>query len=509
MKILKSILVTLGVAACIPGQAQTFIPPSAPEVAYPDAASNIVKWPDHVSNYGFFYNEGSLSGNFYAYSWSNSDNSDSHTGSISCLFTDPANSTVYDQHTILVYRAHDIEVGTIDVGSTKYVVASYYNNKGVFLNVYKYSFGSGLTPVIMEYLLSKTGKLPRIDSHKGYAIGITWQDEKGIMVAAIDNFGGLNISNPLLIASTKYGTIPDVAFGHEPNLNVRIAYYDSYKATINVIYRDFFDIISWSTSPIGFTLEDVSKKVKARYIDLDCPDHFEYTRWAYVYDNGSNRIIARSYSSDVAVTPFDFEITDPSIYKFPCRKPSIAYSNDSKFFNVAWSNDPTVSPHHHILGVIRDIAGGYVTPYANYLLVANDTKYGKHAYVALSKSNEHNEDLFTVYSMHPGNDEMRYKFKPYGSSTFRGEDIVANNLPFLYPNPFEETLHLNIDGISSEEIIELKMVDIAGRTITSVTGDINNVNTALLNVGSNLQSGVYIIHIYASGKLSSFNVVRK
>lgn len=504
MKVLKTILVTLGIAACMPGQAQTFTGASAPEVAYPTSASGIVIEPDHVSNYGFHYAQGSYSGNLYAYSWSRSDNMYGHSGSISTLFMDASNTTVYAQHTILVENAFDIEVGTIDAMGARFVIASYYNADGVFLNIYKYDMFGGLFPHIMKHKLSDSGKFPRIDSHKGYANVVTWMESGGIMVAAID--GGLNISNSVLIDNTDKGVIPDVAFGHEPDLNVRIAYYRPNDAEIHVISRPFFDIFGPLT--ISFTLEDVKPNVKARYIDLDCPDHFSYTRWAYVYDNTGNQIIARSYSSDISGIPFDFPITDPSLGALPCRKPSIAYSDDNSIFNVAWSIDPAGSPNHHILGVMRDVTGGYITPFANYLLVANNTQYGKHAYVALSKSNEHTGDLFSVYSMHPINDEMRYKFKNYGSSTYRGVDIANNILADIYPNPFEDGFQLNIEGVTADDAVELQMIDVTGRTILSLKNDINTINLALSQVGNNLTPGMYMIQLSVNGKNTIQKVIK-
>lgn len=508
MKILKTILLSASLLAGTQLQAQTFHLASSPEIAYPNAAMGLVKTPDHVSCYGFYHGEGGLSGNFYAYSWSNSNLMDPYTGTISYLFSDPSNSFNYDMGTIKVKNAMEIEVGTIDYGGTKYVVASYYNTKGVFVNVYKYVLGSGLAPVIMERHLSKTGKFPRIDSHKGYAIAMCWQEEKGIMVSTVNNMSGVNVSAPLLIDNTENGTIPDVAFGHEPDLNVRIAYYDKYKATINVIYQEFFTVAGWSSSNIPFNLENVKKRVKARYIDLDCPDHFTGTRWAYVYDDGSDRLITRSYVSGL---PIDFEITDPSLYqKYPCRKPSIAYSNESKVINVAWSIDPVASPNNYILAVMRDITGSYITPYNEYLLVANDMKFGKHNYVALSKCNEHTDDLFTVYSMHPDGDEMRYKYKPYGNITYKGSELsnIVNNVS-ISPNPFEQGFNLAMQNVDGNTQLQVQIVDIGGRTLYKNVGDINVINADLVNIGQRLLAGMYLIHINADGVMNTQKVIKQ
>lgn len=503
MKILQKLLFGVGTLfTTLSAQAQ-FISPVNPETAYPDWTMGIVMRPDHVSCHGFHYD----SGHFYAYSQNNIAYSNSINASISYLYMDPTNMVIYDQNTITFNNALDLEVGTLEYNGSKIVLASYYNPNGVFLDVYEYIFGTGLV-LINQHQLSNSGKRPRIDSHKGYAAAITWEENNRIMVAAYESSG--IISNPITLVGSNSGSIPDVAFGHNNDLFVRIAYFHEPSNSIRVSHEKFYNILS-ASGGMTFVTDDVQSGIKTDYIDIDGPDHSTDDRWVYVYNEWGNRIRAVSYIPGLAATPFVFDITDPSIYYLKSKKPSVAYSANSDRFHVAWSNNSnSTTVEQHYLSVIRRVDGAYITPYGNYMLVANTTDYGYQNYIAISKSNEHTDDLFTTYSMHTSNYEMYYKFKNYSASTFSGiaDQPISVQLKGL-PNPYQNYFYLDSDNISSDDVLEVQVFDIMGRVIFNATGDFNKINYQLRQESGQFNTGHYIVNTKINGVLSQLKMIKE
>ncbi len=392
-------------------------------------------------------------------------------------------------------------MGTIQSAGQKYVVATYYNLGGVYANIYQYVFGTGLVPVTTGYLISSNGRKPRIDSHLDYAIGITYEEPGvGIFVKAIHT--GLTIGNNILVAGSSNGRIPDIAFDHTTGLNLRIAYYDNAAPGIKVEHLDFFTILG-AVGTMPFNFDHISAPVQIEYLDLDCPDHSGDVRWAYTYIQ-SNILYATSFCNTLAATPFNFMVNDLSIYNsLSARKPSIAYSNNTNELNIAWSHRAWTGGNNHTVAVKRDVAGAYITPFGSYLLMATMVPmvppfYGLNSLTAISKRNE-TDDLFAVYSILDAgvNYEMRYKFKPYPMFTYRQEDnsIITKQNISLYPNPFSESITLDIDQVSSDETILISGYDLSGRVIFRKSDNINNINAALRELSPKLTAGMYSFNV--------------
>ena len=507
MKVFNSLAVVFALT-CLSAKAQSFQPASIPDIPFPDASIGIVKEVDHVSCYGFYGSDPSGNyGNFNVHSWSPPN--EKMLAGIAYVFTDNTNSSTWDKGIEPVKRALDLEVGTIDVSGTKIVIASYYNSKGVFINVYKYVFGGGLF-LSETRNLSEKGRKPRIDSHKGYGVTVTWEEDFGVMIKAIGiENGGLKYGENLFIHEAKGGRIPDVAFGHDyADLDIRVAFFNPNTYTIDVIKQEFFTVLGAPPSSIPFIMEDQLNVREVTYIDIDCPDHSSDTRWAYAFTM-NNALYARSYAAAVSSSPVTFPVSGPYLRGTTNRKPSVAYSNNIDEVNIAWSFDK------EIIAVQRDVAGGFITPPGTFLIVPKYPQYNPYfSYVALSKSNENSSDLYHAFSMQDPNIgmEMRYKFKPYGSSTYRGQgetataDVLNPASLNVYPNPFTE--YFQLDAHDQAEVLSVQVIDFTGRIVFADKGSVTELNSRLETAGPEFNAGIYIVKVDGKEQ-GSFKIVKQ
>lgn len=484
-----------------------------PEAVYPIPGTASTIDPDHVSNYHFRHNEAGYNGQFSVYSWSSPYDWMPNNAGFAFGFTDNTFTSIYDNGFMNISNALEVEVGTMYISGAKVIVVTYYNSTGAYVDFYQYNYPGMLNPM-GSYLLSPTGKKPRIDSHLDYAVTVSYQETGGIVVAAIES-GTFPLINSELIPGTSGCIIPDVAFGHEPGgLMVRTAYYNPGTGSINVESKDFWQIGSGTP----FNMDDVNAGIQTNYIDIDCPDHMSSDlKWAYTYDMG-NKLFVRSYYNMSAASPYLFAVNDPFLMSnYSNYKPSITYEENQKILNIGWAARTLTGVPNRNIAVRYVYDGTPVTTAGTYLLLSSWTgspDYGKNNVVSLSKNNE-TSYIFTAFSRMGistlPNYDIRVKFKPNGMSTFKGVQELALHTKGVtaVPNPFSNTFILDAAALDASLQYSIHVADISGRMLLQQAGTIDELNSTLLGSSEKWPSGVYSIQLKGDDYNQSLKVVKE
>lgn len=489
-----------------------FIVASLPQVNYPIPGVAQTYEPDHMGSYHFHHSDGGNNGQFAVYSWSNPFAGPNNAG-FAYIFVDNTFSTIYDNGFQNINDALEVEVATMTISGQKYIVVSYHNASGAYVDFYHYIFPGILNPS-GSFLLSPTGKKTRMDAHKEYAVAITYEDASGINVATIES-GTFPMINTEVIPGTIGGTIPDVAFSHDhTGLMVRFVYY--MPGTIYVQSKDFYQI---GNPSIPFSVDDMNPFVQTSYIDIDCPDHAmgpDY-KWAYTYDMG-NKLFVRSFVNGIASSPYLFAVNDPFLMSnYNNFKPSIAYEANQDVINVGWATRNFTGLFNKNVAVRYRFDGAPLTTPGSYLLLSNGpvtTNYGKHNVVSLSKNTEI-PYIFTAFSMlgpgSPMNEDIIVKVRPIGIPTFKGvgaNALVTSNIQAI-PNPFQENFILDASTIDGNEILQVNIVDITGRTVLHTQGTIDVLNASILTASKSWTAGMYSIQLKGSTVEQHIKVIKQ
>lgn len=490
-----------------------YITAGIPDVAYPVPGTASSYEPDHMSNYHFHHSDGGYTGQFVVYSWSNPFPFMPNNAGIAYGFVDNTFSTIYDNGFLNISNAMELEVGTINIGGQKLIVATYYNSGGVYVDYYAYNYLGGLSPM-GSFLLSSTGSKPRIDNHLDYATLITYEEPSGVVAVAIDA-GSFPMGTAELLPGSGGGRIPDIAFAHESTgLNARIVYYRG--SNILVYHKDFSNI---GNPTVPYVLDDVNSGVQTSYIDIDCPDHLAGTeiKWAYTYDM-SNKLFVRSFNNTSAASPYLFAVNDPFLMSnYLNFKPSIAFDDNQKIINVAWATKNTTGMFNKDIAVRYVYDGTPITPFGNYLVLSNASpavNYGKHNVATLSKNNEL-PFIFAAFSMlgsfSPTNEDIKVKFKPVGSSTYNvAKDLTLSGAQMqALPNPFQTNFMLNAPAFDGQETLQILVVDMNGRQILQESGTMDELNGSLSTASNKWPTGMYSIQLKGQAITQQLKVVKQ
>lgn len=96
----------------------------------------------------------------------------------------------------------------------------------------------------------------------------------------------------------------------------------------------------------------------------------------------------------------------------------------------------------------------------------------------------------------------------YRKANPENDNIVLENIPLslkIYPNPFTESLHIQVPKELQNEVWKVNISDILGRVVLTYEG--KNINQALETKTSQLLTGQYFIKLMdMQGKAYNFKV---
>lgn len=500
-------------------QAQ-FISPVFPETVYPTAPMAVVLRTQHTSCYsmtgiGF----GSVANNLYIHTWNSAGGP---VNGIAWRRTNTAGTTLNLGTAVINGDIRDLEAGFIQVSGTYFVVATYYEQGvGFFYRLYQWNAG-GLSLVGGPTLLMACPQYRRIslDVHKLYGVAITWQDNAGrVYVKVADASGGtLVIGNNIEVTNAFNAAIPDVAFSHASNLNVRIVFVDEGSGLIHVMHEDFFTLLS-AVLPMPFILDDlnpaayppplISDPFRSNNLQLDSPDHFSDDNWSYIYTDDQQNVFTRLQTWSVSATPFTVNLSN-WLGAFRNEFLTLGYRPDGMGIHHGWFTRYTGAPVPGFIALEMNDDGSFVTPPGNFKVVANSTAYSWEPVMSFSKQNDLSNRLFVAYPMAGVGGfgyEMRTKLVPWGAPSF----IVAPDNPVvltatdvgisLYPNPFTETFTVAIKNDSPDATYEAVLTDQQGKVMARPTGNLRRMNEALQDAAQGMPSGIYFLTVKNNGQL--------
>jgi hypothetical protein len=503
--------------------AQTFVAPIYPEIIYPTVAMNAIVRPQHVSCYGIASTPGSMTNNFLrVHSW-NCIGASTNFNGIAWRRTNMNNTATYDLGYVSKFGdIYDLEVGIISTTNQTFVIASYWTGNGCYYDIYKWD-PTGLSPSSLNNLISLTGKHPRMDSHKSYGIAITWEDTDGIRVKVFNTsvVNTLQIGDNRLIENTANCIKPDVAFAHATSdLLVRVAYVNP-AGDVYVVNKSFNTILGTTFPSIAFNTDDIQTGINPGEIDIDCPDHPSEDNWSYIYSQG-NVIRARLKTVGFSAAPFTINVSDASINTVANVSPTIAYANDGQSIYYGWATSYATTPTPGYIAVERAINGGYITPFSWYNRVTTSTTFPSGSpflHVAFSKQNDESPaGLFAAYSMHalPTDYEMRTKIVPWPATSFRPgnttevENVAQQDISVsATPSPFHQEFSINIPNDNNSSIYSVAIIDLSGRIVRKLNGNLSTINAGLKGIGSEMLAGIYIVDIHAKGVNKTIKVIKE
>lgn len=516
VKLALGLLLTGSVA-----QAQ-FITPAFPETVYPTAPMAVVLRTQHTSCYsmtdiGF----GAAANNLYIHTWNSAGGP---VNGIAWRRTNTAGTTLNLGTAVINGDIRDLEAGFVQVSGTYFVVATYYEQGvGFFYRLYQWNPG-GLAPVGGPVLLMACQQYRRIslDAHKLYGVAITWQDISGrVYVKVADaSSGTLVIGNNIEVTNAFNAAIPDVAFSHAANLNVRIAFVDEGSGLINVMHEDFFTLLG-AGGPMPFILDDLNPAAfpppliqdpfRSNNLQLDSPDHFPDDNWSYIYTDDQQNVFARLQTWSVSGVPFTMNLSN-WLGAFRNEFLTLGYRPDGMGIHYGWFTRYTGAPIPGFIALEMNDDGTFVTPPGNFKVVANTTAYSWEPVMSFSKQNDLSNRLFVAYPMSGVGGfgyEMRTKLIPWGAPSFittPGTPGVATASVSevelsVFPNPFTETFTVGVKNDAPTATYEATLTDLQGKAIAHPKGNLRGVNEALQNAVRNMPAGIYFLTVKNDGQL--------
>jgi len=84
-------------------------------------------------------------------------------------------------------------------------------------------------------------------------------------------------------------------------------------------------------------------------------------------------------------------------------------------------------------------------------------------------------------------------------------EIESNNIPLIYPNPFNSSLNISIPGNKIENVI-IKIYDLTGRLL--IEKEFSQSNNITIHTDEDLCEGVYLMEIYCSDKVFVSKIIK-
>ena len=189
-----------------------------------------------------------------------------------------------------------------------------------------------------------------------------------------------------------------------------------------------------------------------------------------------------------------------------------ALNNELKFKNNILAGITTVAKIVQISTTGTHATGFDITTWFNN---SNNTGLAtpiSNAGILVLPYNTADGSVYTGLDYRPGSASIAATGADFTDSSFTAlgtEDFTSNEVKStltVYPNPFSESFKLHFTSTSSDDV-KVVAYDVTGRTIET-----RNVNFADINnqeLGSNYQSGMYIVVIKQGEISKSFRVIKK
>ncbi|MBX9448984.1 MAG: T9SS type A sorting domain-containing protein [Taibaiella sp.] len=525
------------------------IPPSAPELILPTAASNTIHFPVHTSTYSVENVSFDMTGtgstfmpqNLEVYSW---DHANLTASGIRWVRRDPSGTIVDAGFITNAYNTTQSQVGILqdDAGNT-YVL-------------YVYNWNTMITPPIRweAFLWTPTGLVPAIPPavlsiYPGGRISMDCYDlrkavvaynEVGSAVGSLAQIGAvvfttgatITASNHSYVAGTMTtGIFPDVSLANNGN-TVRIAYLDFPSYTppydIFVINTDFATLETAGTGAvITYTLDD--HLPGATYVDysfpgslfhIDCPDDYSSDIWSLVYLMDPGRVMAHTLPP--GGSPVSTMISVPGAAgAYAC--PVVSYGLNGEIIVYGWLSSDL---NRYIATQLRNDGVTFVPPvgsgvFFNICPVPPFTLLpmaGNQTYLAFS-TNSNNSRLSMGYLVSDGGTpfpyyDLRSKNVSWAPATFRGEGPAPDlgeltpAVVAVTPNPFHQKVSLSVEPYNGS-VMDIRMTDILGRVLLDMEKQhLHSVNERLDAISNKLSPGTYVLNVTVDGVPSSHKIIK-
>jgi len=522
----------------IPGSLGEYVNPSS--ASGPTVASNIA----HTSNYHYEKIQFRLgdapdqpvTNDLYVWAWGGINLSYATGSGIGWKRSLPGNPSVIvdDGYINFDKVVFDPEIAFIQHHDQIFVYVAYYvtrsyfglGSNGHYYDVYRWDSGT-LTPISVENLLSGEINYGRIsiDALDLNSLAMTWETANGIYAKAFKSSPTGIIESPSKFLSYPGpfpNKAPDVAFfKHSDRIYTRLLFVsplsditrEANYVTGYCLFDDFFT----ATTTFGVTGIDILPNefhpnwgLDGLYHQIDCPDNVNdgINRYAISYYNYmDNKPYVRIKSPTLGVFPVSFDLIDIAPFSpFPNRKigsTAVAYDPNPSIIHVGFHmNDYFIPANSNFLAVTYTDAGVKVGSALDYKAIANPPyNFGETQPLAFSKQNSRSSQVFTSYHKKipvPYTlSEVLHKhaLSPASYSTFSDFKSLNHNssLHFdLYPNPSSVGTQIKLLEFN-DGVLNLSCSDLSGQVLFTINGQLELINSQLLNEVSKLISGQYII----------------
>lgn len=560
--ILASALLLLG---AVSGAKAQIVPanPGGMEYPYPAAVLPSTNTP-YTSCFSLDANFSSPTNyNVLVSSWENS------TGAgIIWQVVDYTTSTVLDKG-FQLYPAgtSHINVGIVRMGPNPQIDVSYHKfGTGHFVDVYNWNTplflgGPGGITALFSKQLSCIPNSTNIamDSHIGYGTAIVWEDPaNGINVIAAN----MNSFGPIFTCmGTASHVTPDVSFAHYAGpLEIHIASYLAGTG-IQEYYLNWMDIIPGGifamgcvgmplcvTCAVPVTFQDTNPiTATPNHIEICTKDHYTVGNWAYVYNIGSD-IFARIYNANFSPFPAPVSLGFGTVcftngsYVPPVYPPSLPIINTAAndMPTIAWLGQGPGAPPQFYVGwhtafrfpAYNPTSDAYIAILVNedgmlvgpapamgnfYGAALTPTDISPEPAIAFSRNDDMNSMMYETFSQ--ANPTMGYwmehRWIAWGGPSFRpalgSAPVTEDKHISINPNPFKDDLKLTFSYSMENEVVAIRVTDMAGRDMGIYNNMLMGANDFLSQTAKKLIPGTYIIDVLckSSNVQQSFKVIKE
>ena len=465
-----------------------------------------------------------------------------------------------------------LESGIFREGGETYILLSYFKNTFIspatnqneyYLDLYSWGGVTGLT-LISSTVLDDIGDEPfgwiHQDVNNLTDFVITWEYNGqirtlgGNVTGSNVQMGGIGyLDNSLGVELKK----PDVAMMKDWNGEINLYYvFTNYNSSeLYVAKANFMDLVNitpLNIDPLSCDIINVvSNGTKFDLPRIDAPDNSMYNgheAWsfvvaehtgtqdlilAHIFDASTGSINSQYLNGGSLVTCPQCDISptvpyDPFVYN---TRAVVAFSNNETdvyygwcFGNPTWiATNTSFTTDATYLSVKVDLDFNLLNSNPNpnqYFAIPNNNNTLISPSMAFSTQNDASPYLFTTFFQWPKpflNYEffiglktvdwsMTTGFKPEPTSIVKNS--TENHNIEIFPNPFNESFSIELNGINENTICEITIYDILGRLLYSNSGTIKDLNKNLIIFGKNIPLGSYYLSLKA-GKLNYNKILLK
>lgn len=448
-------------------------------------------------------------------------------------FTPVGIITINDAVDLQMEYLEDPTGGPGGSSGTGYIVAAYYNDNldRYECKLYQWTGASSVT-LLGTTILSGVIPYNRISidaSGDGTKIALAWSDGSSVYTAAAQlntTTLALDFSPSLAAPGITFNSLyscyaPDIAFRKDPvsgNEYLHYVFYDDNGGSgqlseFKELFSTFYGATTGSYTPSGIDNEALSTLTFVSYIwpHLDCPDISNDEIWGYVYTD-DNKTIKFHYLDPSVPSPNSIIVNNGSLSGFtlgadissqPNFTPVVAFDGDVSRWHIGWLTN-ALMPYNYApfapAYVLVDNSLSLISD-ADYLTIAPPRsatfQFGVEPLLSFATHNTSMSHLYSTYCasslispewslFHKLHDVANYSyFKVSGASP--DADLK------IHPNPFFNTIHINMPASSLEKELVLSVTDILGRNLGSFKGPGRQVNNYLDKTVGKLAPGNYVL----------------